>query len=128
MAPSKDSCLSLEYVYGYNGSISRDNLFYNADGNAVFHVAALGIVHNIKNNSQSNYFFFFLLDFSKNNLIKIFHIFFFFSELGFMRGRHTDDIVSLSLHPEGVIVASGEVGKAPKIVKKKNYLLNKIIN
>lgn len=39
-----------------------------------------------------------------------------------MRGRHTDDIVSLSLHPEGVIVASGEVGKAPKIVKNENII------
>ncbi len=46
------SQLRLEWVYGYRGNQCRNNLFYNADGEAVYFVAGVGIVHNIVEQKQ----------------------------------------------------------------------------
>src|SRR6185437_14026857 len=50
------------------------------------HVAAAGIIYNKKKHSQN-----FFLD-------------------------HTDDIISLALHPDRTTVATGQVGKDPEII------------
>ena len=51
----------------------------------VYPSAALGIVHDIANNTQRYYY------------------------------GHTGDIVSLALHPRGKIVATGQIGREPMI-------------
>jgi len=74
-----------EYVYGYRSKDCRNNIFYLADDTIVYHAAALGIVHNLKNNTQR-----------------------FFD-------KHTDDILSLARHPDKVQVATGEIGPKPML-------------
>ena len=47
-----DARFSLEYVYGYRCEDSRQNVFLNSLGEAVYMTAALGVILNIKNNTQ----------------------------------------------------------------------------
>ncbi|XP_026875403.2 echinoderm microtubule-associated protein-like 5 isoform X1 [Electrophorus electricus] len=77
--------LRLEWVYGYRGHQCRNNLYYTAAGEIVYFVAGVGVVYNTREHKQKFY-------------------------LG-----HTDDIISLALHPERVFVATGQVGKEPYI-------------
>jgi microtubule-associated protein-like 6 len=51
----------------------------------VYHAAALGIVHNIKENTQTLF------------------------------NKHADDCISISIHPKGKIIATGELGPKPSI-------------
>ncbi|KAL4483877.1 hypothetical protein ABPG72_006252 [Tetrahymena utriculariae] len=73
------------YVFGIRTKDQRGNLRYTASGKIVYNAAALGIVLDIKNNTQT-----------------------FFN-------KHTDDIISLDLHPDGNLVATGEIGPKPFI-------------
>ena len=57
----------------------RNNLKYLKNGNIVYNAAALGIVLDIPTNTQ-----------------RFFNL-------------HTDDITALDVHPDGVMVATGEV-------------------
>jgi microtubule-associated protein-like 6 len=75
------SQLVLQHVHGFRGSDCRDNLRFTGDGELLFFVAGVGVVHDIGRNSQR-----------------------FFS-------GHDDDIVSLALHPDGYTVATGQVGR-----------------
>lgn len=64
----------------YRGYDCRDNLFYiRGTGEIVYHVAALGIVYNKDTQVQKFY------------------------------DHHTDDILSLALHPKNNFVATGQV-------------------
>ena len=83
---SKMPSLALQFVYGYAGRRVRQNLFYNADKKVVYHTAALGVVYDKERHEQ----LFFL--------------------------GHDDDVTALDLHPNGVTVCSGQVGKDPKIL------------
>lgn len=79
--------LDLAFVHGYRGWDCRNNLFYADTSDAiVYHVAALGIVLNTRSQSQV------------------------------INHEHGDDILCLSVHPEGHVVATGEIGKFPNIV------------
>ena len=60
--------MSLEFIHGYRGFDTRNNLHYTVDGDIVYHAAGAGIVHNIRTKMQSFYL------------------------------QHTDDIVCLSLN------------------------------
>ncbi|PAA85883.1 hypothetical protein BOX15_Mlig016715g1 [Macrostomum lignano] len=77
--------LRLEWVYGYRSHQCRNNALYNARDEIVYFVAGVGIVLNAEEKTQ-RYF------------------------LG-----HDDDIVSLVLHPQKILAATGQVGKEPKI-------------
>jgi echinoderm microtubule-associated protein-like 6 len=78
--------LGLEFVYGYRGYDCRDNLFFIRDtGEMVYHVAAIGIVYNKETRIQKFY------------------------------DKHTDDILSLSIHPLKNYVATGQIGRDPHI-------------
>uniref|UniRef100_A0A4W4FP77 HELP domain-containing protein n=1 Tax=Electrophorus electricus TaxID=8005 RepID=A0A4W4FP77_ELEEL len=77
--------LRLEWIYGYRGHQCRNNLFYTAGKEVVYFVAGVGVVYNTREHTQK----FFL--------------------------GHNDDIISLALHPERSLVATGQVGKDPYI-------------
>jgi len=46
MEPSTLPKLEIEHVYGYRAFECRNNLHYNAEGNAVFMSAACGVILN----------------------------------------------------------------------------------
>lgn len=48
-----DGELLLEWVFGYNGHTARNNIKINAEGNLVYYVAGVGIVHDYANNKQT---------------------------------------------------------------------------
>ncbi|KAH9137683.1 hypothetical protein LEN26_005631 [Aphanomyces euteiches] len=77
--------IDLEWVYGYQSELSRNNVRYNADGHIVYHAAAVGIIYNCETNTQKHH-------------------------LG-----HSDDILCLATSPSGLFVATGEMGKKPSI-------------
>ncbi|KAK3267854.1 hypothetical protein CYMTET_23613 [Cymbomonas tetramitiformis] len=80
-----ENYLTLEFVHGYRGHDARHNLFYNAQGQMVFHAAAVGVVMDPSTRSQR-----------------------FFQ-------HHSDDIICLAIHPNHDIVATGQVGVDPVI-------------
>ncbi|CAM9091671.1 unnamed protein product, partial [Phaeothamnion confervicola] len=92
-APGND--LELEWVHGYRSHDCRNNARYGANGEIVFHAAAVGIVLQNRNSSGNG------------------------GGIAGWRQRfcqlHSDDIVSLAVHPGGGLVATGQMGKAPAI-------------
>lgn len=74
-----DAELELKFVYGYRGDTVRSNLFYTKTGKVVYHAAAVGIVYSPDAHAQA-----------------------------FFHG-HDDDIVSLAMHPNGELCATGQV-------------------
>eukprot|EP00727_Mastigamoeba_balamuthi_P005313 m51a1_g14780 hypothetical protein (1397) ;mRNA; r:446353-450955 len=78
--------VALDFVYGYRGHDARENLHFLANGEIVYSAAGVGIVMHPDTRKQR----FFI--------------------------GHTDDIVSLTLHPNGQTVATGQVGKDPAII------------
>nr|XP_034966373.1 echinoderm microtubule-associated protein-like 6 [Zootoca vivipara] len=85
------SQLRLEWIYGYRGHQCRNNLYYTAGKEVVYFVAGVGVVYNTREHTQK----FFL--------------------------GHNDDIISLALHPEKTLVATGQVGKDPYICIWDSY-------
>ena len=81
-----NNALRLAFVYGYCGRRARQNLFYNADGRLIYHTAALGIVYDKDAHEQLH-----------------FH-------------GHDDDIRCLDMHPNKILVVTGQMGKDPKIL------------
>ena len=65
----------------YRGYDCRNNVFYTQLGEVVYHIAAVGVVLNREKHSQRFYL------------------------------EHTDDILSLCVHPLKDIVATGQVGR-----------------
>merc|ERR1711988_1324273 len=80
--------LTLEHVHGFRGHDTRQALFYNSAGKVVWFTAAVGIVYDKETNQQR----------------------FFMGE-----GAHDDDILCMAMHPDGTTVATGQIGKEPKI-------------
>ena len=72
--------LKLEFIYGYAGiRATAANLFYTAEGKAVYYTAGIGIVYSMAGHTQQ-----------------------------FFKG-HDDDISCLAIHPDRQLVASGQV-------------------
>lgn len=78
--------LALEYIYGYRGYDSTDNAWYLDSGEVVYPVAAACVVYNRQTKAQRHY-------------------------LG-----HNDDVICLTMHPTGKVVASGQVGHDPRVL------------
>lgn len=78
-------------MYGYRGHQCRNNLYYTAGKEVVYFVAGVGVVYNTREHSQK----FFL--------------------------GHNDDIISLALHPDKTLIATGQVGKEPYICIWNSY-------
>lgn len=76
--------LTLDFIFGYRGFDTRQNLFYTSEGQIIFHAAGAGIVYNRSTKTQSFYL------------------------------EHNDDIVCLALNPSPKatnVVATGQIGK-----------------
>jgi microtubule-associated protein-like 6 len=80
--------LELDWCYGYRGKDCRSNVHFIGSGNTevAFFCAATAVVYN---SSQSTQRFF---------------------------TGHNDDIVSLAVHPNRSICATGQLGRSPKIL------------
>uniref|UniRef100_A0A8C5T0M9 EMAP like 2 n=1 Tax=Laticauda laticaudata TaxID=8630 RepID=A0A8C5T0M9_LATLA len=76
--------LKLDWVYGYRGRDCRSNLFLLPTGEIVYFVAAVAVLYNVEEQRQRHY-------------------------LG-----HTDDIKCLTVHPDMVTVATGQVAGTSK--------------
>ena len=77
--------LRLDWIYGYRGHQCRNNIFYTDEGEIVYFVAASVVVYNPVKKSQRHFI------------------------------EHTDDVISISCHPNRQFVASGEIGSKPII-------------
>ncbi|XP_061915415.1 echinoderm microtubule-associated protein-like 6 isoform X1 [Entelurus aequoreus] len=88
--------LRLEWIYGYRGHQCRNNVYYTAGKEVVYFVAGVGVVYNTREHCQRFY-------------------------LG-----HNDDIISLALHPERTLVATGQVGKEPYMCVWDTFSLNTV--
>ena len=86
MSDLTPNALRLAFAYGYCGRRVRNNLFYNVEGKLVYHTAALGVVYDKDTHEQLH-----------------FH-------------GHDDDITALDIHPDRVRVATGQMGKEPKVL------------
>ncbi|XP_063993575.1 echinoderm microtubule-associated protein-like 2 isoform X4 [Diachasmimorpha longicaudata] len=73
------SKLKLDWVYGYRGRDCRSNLHLLPTGEIVYFVAAVVVLYNMEEHSQRHY-------------------------LG-----HTDDVKSMAVHPNKMVVATGQV-------------------
>lgn len=71
--------LQLEWVYGYRGRDCRSNLHYLPTGEIVYFVAATVVLYNVEEQMQRHY-------------------------LG-----HTDDVKCLTIHPDKIRIATGQV-------------------
>ena len=74
--------LEIDFVFGYSGARSSGNLCCNDAGELIFPASRLAVVFNMENRTQR----FFLL--------------------------HEDEVSALAMHPDNVIVASGEHGSS----------------
>ena len=75
---SPDCDLSFDWSYGYKGNESRNNLYFLSKDKIVYFVAAVGIVYEFKKQIKQAFI------------------------------HHTDDILSLALHPNKQFVATGQ--------------------
>eukprot|EP01006_Ploeotia_vitrea_P014079 TRINITY_DN37392_c0_g1_i1.p1 TRINITY_DN37392_c0_g1~~TRINITY_DN37392_c0_g1_i1.p1 ORF type:complete len:741 (+),score=138.60 TRINITY_DN37392_c0_g1_i1:114-2336(+) len=80
-----DIQLQLEHIHGYRSRLCRDNVYWIDADRILYFAAAVGVVHNLANNTQQFFF------------------------------GHTDDILSIAFHKERKIVATGQQGKTPSI-------------
>lgn len=76
--------LILDWVYGYRGKDCRQNLFYLPTGELVYFTAAVVVLHNVDFALQRHYL------------------------------EHTDEIKSIALHPNKLLIASGQAGSMAK--------------
>lgn len=82
-----DRTMELDFVHGYEGrSTLSSNVHYNAEGEVVYHIAAVGIVYSRSTHKQE-----------------------------FFNG-HNDDILCLAMHPDKITMASGQVSQLSKLV------------
>ncbi|MDR3736608.1 MAG: hypothetical protein P4L10_13875 [Acidobacteriaceae bacterium] len=96
VAAEPEENYKLEYVYGFRTYDCRQNAFFTANDKVVYNVAALGVVLDVRTNTQS-----------------------FFGGGQVMKGspgmQHTDDIICLSLSPDRRFAATGQVGAQPTL-------------
>ncbi|XP_022826453.1 echinoderm microtubule-associated protein-like 2 isoform X4 [Spodoptera litura] len=78
VAPPPQSKLKLEWAYGYRGKDCRSNLYLLPTGEIVYFVAAVVVLFNVEEQCQRHY------------------------------TGHTDDVKCLAVHPNKLIVASGQ--------------------
>eukprot|EP01052_Picozoa_sp_SAG31_P011680 SAG31_NODE_667_length_12948_cov_70.090746_2_plen_506_part_00 len=77
--------LALEHIHGYKGVSCHSNIQFNRAGELVYFAAAVGIVQQLSNHQQRFFY------------------------------GHTDDISALAVHPDGVTIATGQIGRDPLV-------------
>lgn len=90
---------TLEYVYGYRSEDSRQNVYFNSAGQAVYMTAALGVILDHKSNTQKFFGGGKVGQVAKN--------------VSDDSQSHTDDITSLKISVDRNLAVSGQVGSAP---------------
>lgn len=90
---------ALEYVYGYRAEDSRMNCYYNKDGNATYFTAALGVILDIKKNTQK-----FFGGGPVNNTDK---------KVASDDLCHTNDITAMGISNCRTLAATGQNGSVP---------------
>jgi microtubule-associated protein-like 6 len=98
-AQAPDVKYNLEYVYGYRCADSRQNVYFNTAGQAVYMTAALGIILDQSSNTQKFFGGGQVANTAKN--------------VANDENAHTDDITALSISADRQWVCSGQVGAAP---------------
>ena len=78
--------MQIEHVHGYAGSSSVDAVTCTGSGKVIYPAASLCVVHDLVHGRQR-----------------------------FFNG-HSDGVLCLAMHPEGRLVASGDVGKSSKVL------------
>jgi WD40 repeat protein len=91
----------LEYVYGYRCADSRQNVFFNSNGEAVYMTAALGVILNFGNNTQKFFGGGQVANTAKN--------------VANDENAHTDDIMALQVSSDKKLCVSGQVGPSPAV-------------
>lgn len=87
--------LELEYIYGYRCFDTRQSIFYTQNSNKIVYMAAaVGIVLDIPSNTQK------FMGAGNCERVK----------------GHSDDITALAIAPDQSTIATGEVGRNPKII------------
>ena len=81
--------LELEWIHGARMQSGRNLMKYNLKGDIIHPASAVGVVLRKEGDSRG---------------VQRFHL------------DHTADITSLAIHPEGSLVATGQVGRTPKIL------------
>ena len=85
--PPAEDDLSLSWIHGFASSgDNRSNVKYTADNKIAYYAAGLGVVLDPEAKTQK-----------------------------FVYG-HTDDVTAMAIHPDGNIVATGQLGKTPLVV------------
>lgn len=77
--------LELDWVHGYRAKDCRNDVRVLPSGRLLYHMAAVGVVMDIEYRSQMVF------------------------------TEHTDDITACAVHPNGLSVATGEIGRYPKV-------------
>lgn len=96
-----DTRYALEYVYGYRCADSRQNVYLNSAGQAVYMTAALGVILEISSNDQK-----FFGGGEVDNKSK--------QTSNDMEG-HTNDIMAIALSSDRKYAVSGQVGPSPVV-------------
>lgn len=96
-----DETYALEYVYGYRCADSKQNVYFNAEGNAVYMTAALGVILNHTDNTQK-FFGGGEVDCTAKNVAKD-------------TNHHTDDVMCVAVNADKTVAVSGQTGSSPTI-------------
>ena len=91
----------LEYVYGYRSIDTRQNVYWNSQGQLVYFTAALGVVLDTASNTQK-FFGGGEVDCTAKNVARD-------------SKHHTDDVMSIALCSHKEKAVSGQVGSSPAI-------------
>ncbi|KAK2708115.1 hypothetical protein QYM36_015714 [Artemia franciscana] len=88
VTPGPQSRLKLEWAYGYRGKDCRSNLYLLPTGEIVYFIAAVVVLYNVEEQTQRHY-------------------------LG-----HTDDVKCLCIHPNKLLIATGQTAGHDKMEGK----------
>lgn len=84
---NNEAVLELSHVYGYRGWDCRNNIMFCDSSNSIaYHIAGIGIVHGLIDNAQ------------------------------ILNVDHDNGISCMCVHPEGHIIASGDIAPNPRII------------